>query len=149
MELTTFRFDAPTPPDLLDRSLRGELAAAATYEQAMHHVQGPRLRTLVEKNRRSHTTRAVALAQMIRRQGETPSSEAGAWGAFTLLVERGAALISETAILEVIHEGEMLLTATYEARAKDLDEASAQSFRRHVIEPQRQCQRRLAEALPS
>ena len=86
---------------------------------------------------------------MVRSQGKTPSSEAGAWGAFTLLVERGAALISETAIIEVIHEGEMLLTATYAARAKDLDEASAKSFRRHVLEPQRQCQRRLAEVLPS
>jgi len=149
MELTTFSFDAPTPPDLLDRSLRGELAAASTYEQALHHVQDPKLRMALEKNRRSHTTRSVALTQMVRRQGEDPSSKAGAWGAFTLLVERGASLVGDTAIVEVLHEGEMLLTATYEARAKDLDEESVTSFRRHVLDPQRQCQRRIAETLPS
>jgi len=149
MELTTFRFEAPTSPDLLDRSLRGELAAASTYEQAQDHVEGSKLHSILEKNRESHATRAVALAQMVRRKGQKPSQEAGAWGAFTLLVERGASFVGEDALLQVLHEGEMMLTATYETRAKDLDEASAADFRRHVLDPQRECQRRLAEVLPS
>ncbi|MEM6791969.1 MAG: demethoxyubiquinone hydroxylase family protein [Myxococcota bacterium] len=133
----------------LDGDLRAELAAATTYEQALLHVEGPQLRNLFEKNRKSHAARAVTLGQMIRRRGTTPSQTAGLWSAFAILAERTAANIGEHALIQALHQGEKLLTSRYRAHREELDEAMAPAFESHVLEPQMTCQRRLAEVLPS
>jgi hypothetical protein len=111
-----------TPTELLDKFLRGELAAAATYERAVDHVDDARTRAALERCRRSHADRAVMLAQQIEKRGFEPSPSAGPWGAFTKALETGAAAFGEEAVLKVLLAGEKNGLEQYETDTLALDE---------------------------
>lgn len=98
----------------LDQLLKLELAGAATYEAALEHIHSAELRVTFELNRTSHADRAVSLGKLIRDRGAEPSRRGGPWVAFSKLVERGASIFGEGAIIAVLLEGEAALATHYE-----------------------------------
>lgn len=137
--------DAPPakPQNALDKLLRDELAAAATYEQALNHVEDPAAQPELEKNRESHVSRAVMLAQLVREAGGTPAETAGPWGTFTKLVERTAAVISPEAVLEVLREGEKHSTNLYVREMTSLDGAQLKKVQDHGLAEQKATEGRI------
>lgn len=129
----------------LDKLLRGELAAAATYEQAERHLDDPATRPLLAQIRASHSTRAVMLAQLVRKAGADPSETAGPWGAFTKLVEQTAAVIGDQALLKVLLEGEKHGTAMYEREMDALDGDQLWFVNAHGLAEQKATENRMNE----
>lgn len=127
-----------TPMELLSQFLRGELAASATYEQALHHVDAADVRVALERCRQSHADRAVAIAQTIRRRGGYPPRSAGVWGAFTKAVERGAAFFGDDAIAKTLYAGEVNGLDSYTAGIVGLDDESRDEVGRRLIRAQRE-----------
>lgn len=92
--------------DQLNSFLRGELSAAESYRLALDKFPSSPHRNVFQDCAASHELRARLLADEVRRLGGTPASSSGAWGAFTKLVEGGAAVVGENATIAVLEEGE-------------------------------------------
>lgn len=111
--------------DVLHALLRGELAAARTYEQALQHVddgpEGKKLRRI----QHDHHKAAATLQRHILQQGGAFENNSGVWGKFTRAVESIAQLFGNTAALKALKEGEELGIREYEAalQCKDLPPA--------------------------
>lgn len=121
----------------LNRFVKAELAAAATYERALGHVDRAETRTVFEQNRRSHADRSVAIAQLVAAHGAVPANKAGPWGALAKLVEAGASMIGERAIIKTLHEGEAVALGRYLEAIDDLDPVTLEVINGTVL-PQQQ-----------
>lgn len=130
---------------VLDKFLRGELAAAATYEQALEHIESPKAMATLKQNRDSHAARAVTLAQQIRARGGEPSESAGPWGVFTKMVEAGASVIGDDAIVRTLEEGEVQGLRTYETETPRLADDAAIEIWRHVLGEQQKTETRMRQ----
>ena len=91
--------------DLLNSFLRGEISAVETYRQAIDRLSDDPLPELRE-NLASHQRRVEVLQREIISLGGVPESGSGAWGAFTRLIEGGAALLGRGPALAALEEGE-------------------------------------------
>jgi hypothetical protein len=145
--------DNPTPTTTeianvkhLNQLLKGELAAAASYDNALEHVANPRVRTRLEQNRRSHVDRVVLIAQLIREAGGEPVQTAGTWGAIAKLYERGAALLGEHMLLRALHEGERAWGDMYGQWSRGT-RGSEDSWLVNLTRQQRETEVRLAELM--
>src|SRR5439155_12385644 len=105
--------NTPTNAVLLDKLLRGELAAITSYGLALARVRGPLRRGVLLRCRESHEKRARRLTEVVRRYGGEPSTGAGPWGWVTRAVETGALLLGEEAAIRALHEGELRGLKTY------------------------------------
>lgn len=146
METTKKHDDGSQRPEtiaVLDKFLRGELAAAATYERALNHIESPEASTTLKQNRDSHAARAVAIAQQIRSRGGEPSESAGPWGVLTKLVEAGASVIGDEAIVRTLEEGEAKGLRTYETETPRLSDDAAIEIWRHVLGEQQKTEARM------
>lgn len=92
--------------DQLNSFLRGELAAAETYRQALDVVRRDTLRTTLERCASSHAARAELLRKEVLRRGGAPSESAGGWGAFASAVEGVAKGLGEAAAIAALEAGE-------------------------------------------
>lgn len=92
--------------DQLNSFLRGELAAVATYEQALSGINKLGLRATLISLRQSHQMRSELIQRLILKLGGIPSTSSGAWGAFATTVEGGATSLGETAVIATLEEGE-------------------------------------------
>jgi hypothetical protein len=131
--------------DRLNQFLRHELAAAATYERALRHLHEPLTREVLTKNRHSHATRAVMLAQEVEREGGRAARKAGAWGTLATIVEESAALLGTRAVLKVLREGEAAGLDSYLGGVNKLAPAAAEAVRRDALPEQQLCLRRIEE----
>lgn len=91
--------------DTLNSFLRGELSAVETYNQAIAKMGDNPIAALAE-NMDCHQLRVEALRREIISLGGKPDETSGAWGAFTELVEGGAALFGRTPALAALEAGE-------------------------------------------
>lgn len=132
-----------TPLEILDKFLRGELAAASTYERAVDHIDDPQKRTTLEQCRQSHADRAVMIAQQLEKRGHEPSHTAGPWGLFAKAVETGAAAISDRALLEVLLAGERNGLRQYEVDTMGLDAKTRDAVQYVLISEQLETTQRL------
>lgn len=137
IDSTTGNLAESTPLHVMNGFLRGELAAAATYEQAMQHLEDADARIVLEQCRQSHTERAVLLGQEIWRRGEFPPETAGVWGAFAKAVELGAALLGDDALLKALLVGELDGLDSYEAGLVVMDPAARMRVSELLLAPQR------------
>jgi hypothetical protein len=103
-----------TTVELVDRFLRGELVAVATYDRAVEHIDDQRTRATLERCRRSHAERAAMLAEQIEAHGGCPPRTAGVWGVLTIALEMGAAAFGTSALLKLLLEGERTGLRHYE-----------------------------------
>jgi rubrerythrin len=94
----------------LNSCLRGELAAAETYEQALNKMQkeygtDPKFQQLAEI-KRHHQDAASKLKSLIQQHGGTPQTDSGAWGAWSNTVMGAARLFGDRSALKALKEGE-------------------------------------------
>lgn len=103
----------------LNRLLRGELAAAETYQQALTRVSDepgtPELRQIEKEHREA----AELLRQHIVQRGGKPSTDSGAWGTWARAVQGTAQLFGNAVALRALREGEEHGVSSYETTLQD------------------------------
>src|SRR5437588_3069410 len=92
--------------NILNRLLRGELAATETYQQALAKVGNEPRATELRRLHDEHRTAANELRQHIHQHGGTPEQGSGAWGAFAKTVEGSAKVFGNAAAVKALKEGE-------------------------------------------
>src|SRR5437660_8718133 len=100
--------------DVLNRLLRGELAATETYQQALAKAgQEPRA-TDLRRIHDEHRTAANELRKHIHQHGGKPDQGSGAWGAWAKTVEGAAKVFGNAAAVKALKEGEEHGVKSYE-----------------------------------
>jgi len=111
----------------LQALLRGEVAAAATYEVAIARLGGRApLELLMCLD--SHHKRVERLTVRMVELGATPDERSELWGSFVRLVENGATRLGPQSVLRSLEEGEDHGHAQYRKLMNELDPES----RRHI-----------------
>ncbi len=113
--------------DQLNSFLRGEISAVETYRIARDKVSVLGPQGEIEQCLRSHEERVQSLTSRIVAFGGEPARSSGAWGALAKMVEGGAAVLSESAAIAVLEEGEDHGIRDYRAaleKGEKLDEAN-------------------------
>lgn len=108
--------------EVCDRLLRGEQSAVEAYTKAISSLEkekaipGPLLAI-----RNDHEEAVSLLTENVRSMGGTPSTDAGAWGAFTSFVQGTANTIGSKPALASLRAGETAGKMDYEAVLQDDD----------------------------
>lgn len=112
----------------IDKLLKDELAATETYQQALDRFredvvlsESEYLMPIYE----NHKDAVSSLQAEISQLGGTPSEDSGVWGTWAEIVEGGANLFGQKAILTVLLEGEKLGVESYDEALQDPDLPSA------------------------
>jgi len=105
--------------DCLNSLLRGELAAADTYQQAIAKVGGQQGGEELQRIHLEHCEAAATLQDQVRRCGCDPDKTSGTWGAFAKAVEGTAKLFGNAAALKALKEGEEQGISDYESALAD------------------------------
>jgi demethoxyubiquinone hydroxylase (CLK1/Coq7/Cat5 family) len=124
--------------DQLNSFLRGELSAVETYRHALARVTDGHVRDILEAGLHSHQRRADALAHRVEQLGVQPSIGSGAWGAFAKLVEGGAAVLGNRAMIAALEEGEDHGLRDYRADLSQLDTESRRMVEQELLPEQEQ-----------
>ncbi len=107
----------------LNKCLRSELSAIETYQQALEKNRArygqdenfERLAQILNEHREA----AARLRTIIEHQGGTPSTDAGAWGAWSKTVMGAAKLFGDKAALKALKAGEESGLKEYQRIAQD------------------------------
>ncbi len=105
--------------DILNRLLRGELAATETYQQALAKVGNEPRATELRRLHDEHRTAANELRQHIHQHGGKPDQGSGAWGAWAKTVEGSAKVFGNAAAIKALKEGEEHGVKDYEDALND------------------------------
>jgi hypothetical protein len=95
-----------TTIDVLNGFLRDEMAAVATYDEALHERSAFSGKTELSICRRSHETRAAVLRDKIVSLGGQPAATPGLTGLWSKLVESGAVAIGPEMAIRALEQGE-------------------------------------------
>lgn len=109
--------------DDLNKCLRSELSAIETYHQALEkmrqeHGQDPAFREL-NQMLSDHRDAAARLRTLVQQHGGTPSTDSGAWGAWSKTVMGAAKLFGDKSALKALKEGEESGLKEYQTLAQD------------------------------
>jgi demethoxyubiquinone hydroxylase (CLK1/Coq7/Cat5 family) len=129
--------------DKLNEFLRGEIAAVETYEQVIGRLQESDHRGQLERCKRSHQMRVLAIRQRIMEAGGRPAQSPGMWGAFSKLIEGGAGMIGEKAALAALEEGEDHGLRVYRDDVRELGASSRRFVETELLPAQEATQRSL------
>ena len=121
--------------DMLNSFLRGELSAVETYTQAITKMADNPIPALAE-NMDCHQHRVEALRREIISLGGKPDQTSGAWGAFTELIEGGAALFGRGTALAALEVGEDRGLAQYRKDITKLSGAARLFIETEIITAQ-------------
>ena len=105
--------------DILNRLLRGELAATETYQQAMAKVGTEPRATELRQLHDAHRTAANELRQHMNQHGWKPEQGSGAWGTWAKTVEGAAKIFGNAAAVKALKEGEEHGIKEYEEALTD------------------------------
>jgi hypothetical protein len=124
--------------DVLNRFLRGEISAVASYRQALEKIDDPVMRSELDESLRSHESRAALLRDRVLALGGEPAEGAGVWGAFAKLVEGGAKVFGVHAAIAALEQGEDHGRDLYYDDVSELSPANRAFVERELIPPQLQ-----------
>lgn len=92
--------------DALNALLRGELAAAETYEQAIGRISSAPGAEELYRVRGEHVRAAEVLRNFVVGGGGEPATGSGTWGTFAAAVEGAAAVFGNSTAIEALKLGE-------------------------------------------
>lgn len=98
-----------TDTGLVEKLLRGELAAVESYERAigdLDRAPGP-VADQLKAMLKDHRDAVETLERHAERTEADPDQDAGAWGAFAKVVEKAGAALGDRALLEAMKQGEV------------------------------------------
>lgn len=123
----------------LRRLLRGEIAAAETYAQALEAADESDARILGPLQD-DHGRAIKFLAEQVSAHGQDPTTSSGVWGGFARAVEGGAKLLGMKVALTALREGERAGLADYEdaLRTGELPELCRHRIESEFVPAQRQ-----------
>lgn len=106
--------------DVCNRLLRGEQSAAEAYAKAITTLDKdhPVTDSLIAI-RDDHQEAVSMLTENVRSMGGTPSTDPGAWGAFTNFVQGTANLLGDKSAIASLRAGETAGKMDYEAALED------------------------------
>lgn len=114
----------------LNALLRGEIAAAETYEMALHKFADLPAACELEHIRNDHHAAVARLRERILRDGGDPPNSSGAWGAFAVTVAGTALALGAHSTLSALRQGEEHGVSEYE---KTANSATITPECRHLI----------------
>lgn len=129
--------------DILNSFLRGELSAVETYSQAIAKMADNPIQALAE-NMDCHQHRVEAIRREISSLGGKPDETSGAWGAFTELVEGGAALFGRGSALAALEAGEGRGLAQYRKDITKLTDVARLFIETEIITAQHRTHDRMS-----
>ena len=121
--------------DILNSFLRDELAAIATYDEALHGRSAFSGKTELSLCRRSHEVRANILREKIVALGGDAVATSGLTGAWDKLLERGAVAIGPEMAIRALERGEDHVLEDYRRGVHDVD-PEVQVFLERMILPE-------------
>ena len=127
-----------TVVDQRNSFLRGELATAETYRQALEKVKEPRARAVPSSAQACHSARAAKLSDEVTACGGKPAEGSGAWGSLAKMVEGAAKSFGDAAAIAVLEEGEVHGLHDYRDGGGKLDAATQQWFQTEIMSKQQQ-----------
>lgn len=107
--------------DTLNSLLRGEIAAAETYREALEKLSNEPAAANLQRIHADHQQAAGALQQQIRALGGCAEEQSGTWGDFARTVEGVAKIFGNKAALKVLKEGEEHGAALYHRILREED----------------------------
>jgi uncharacterized protein (TIGR02284 family) len=105
--------------DILNRLLRGELAATETYQQALGKVGNEPRAAELRRIHDEHRSMANELRIHIHQHGGQPEQRSGSWGAWAKTVEGAAKIFGNAAAVKALKEGEEHGVKDYEDALND------------------------------
>lgn len=105
--------------DLCNRLLCGERSAVETYEQVIRTFQKEPGIIDLQRLLEDHETSVQELETTIREMGGNPSSDAGPWGTFAIIVEGSALFFGKDAAVSALALGERHGKDAYEKALSD------------------------------
>lgn len=112
--------------DVCNRLLRGEQSAVEAYTKAIETIAKENaVPNSIMDIRDDHKEAVLMLSENVRSMGGTPSTEAGAWGAFTNFVQGTANLLGDKSAIASLRAGETAGKIDYEAALEDDDVMSS------------------------
>jgi hypothetical protein len=117
---------------------RGELAAIATYDQAIEKIERADARATLGRLRDEHRAAADSLKARVVALAGTPATEAGPWGQWTKLVTGASGALGEDAMLGTLKAGEKHGIDEYEDALADAEvDAATKELARSLLQKQR------------
>jgi bacterioferritin (cytochrome b1) len=110
-----------TTIDVLNGLLRDELAAVATYDEALHERSSFSGKTELSRCQRSHEVRAGILREKIVSLGGEPAATSGLTGLWSKLVESGAVAIGPEMAIRALEQGEDHVLRDYRNGISNVD----------------------------
>lgn len=105
--------------DVLAALLRGEVAAADSYERVTDKFQGKPEEVELGRIREEHTETAAVLRERVRHSGGDPDESAGLWGSLTAAVTGTATVFGPATALATLRQGEEYGIGQFEAALND------------------------------
>jgi uncharacterized protein (TIGR02284 family) len=105
--------------DVLNRLLRGELAATETYQQALAKVGNEPRAAELRRIHDEHRAAANELRRHVHQHGGKPDQGSGSWGVWAKTVEGAAKIFGNAAAVKALKEGEEHGVKDYEDALND------------------------------
>lgn len=105
--------------DALNALLRGEVAAAETYDQVIAKFDGQPQAIDLQRIRDEHTEAAAVLRERVRHFGGDPAEGSGLWGKLTAAVTGTAKVFGPATALGTLRQGEEYGIGQYENALTD------------------------------
>jgi len=105
--------------DVLNALLRGEVAAAGTYDQVIAKFELQPQAVELQRIRDDHIEAAAVLRERVRHFGGDPSEGPGVWGKLTAAITGTAKIFGPAAALATLKQGEEYGIGQYENALTD------------------------------
>lgn len=105
--------------DALNALLRGEVAAAETYDQVIAKFAGQPQAVELQRLRDEHTEAAAVLRERVRHFGGDPAEGSGLWGKLTAAITGTAKVFGPATALNALKQGEEYGIGQYENALTD------------------------------
>jgi DNA-binding ferritin-like protein len=92
--------------ETLQECLRSELSATETYQLALSNVAHVGVHSVLQQILTSHATRTERLGERLRWMGAEVTKSSGVWGALAKIVQVGADILGDRAVVAALKEGE-------------------------------------------
>jgi uncharacterized protein YoaH (UPF0181 family) len=125
--------------DRLKYLMQDEMSAGETYSKALGSIKTENVKAELTALKNVHDERLKTLTLLVKEMGGEAPATSGLWGSFAKLVESGAALLGEKAIVGALEEHEVKSLADYKSDLEVFDEALHKVMFYELMPSQQEC----------
>ena len=131
--------------DRLKYLLQDEMSAVETYTTALAKVKNETALSTLAELKKVHEERKSALTAIVKDMGGEPPTSSGLWGSFAKLVEGGAAILGEKAIVSALEEHEVKSLGDYKSDIEVFDENLHKLMFNELMPSQQDCWEKISK----